>query len=211
MSKLVSIEFQGVEIGDFKLDNSEITVPEELKDSVKGLIQHIYDAVQEIETLHAKMDKMEGEVAGWKAKAADPGKLDEAVKAREEILDVACSYMDLKKDDLRPLTNDQIKRKIAEKRLGKLDENASEGFVEGVFEAVKSDADREDAAKRNTAELGRNTGDSRAREESPRHYKQQGGGQRRKTIRDAGLENLHNMQNKTDHQMAAEAAKTALN
>lgn len=198
--KLVTIQFQGVETGDFRLDSAEITVPEDAVDQTKALIQNIYDASEVIRDKDEQLEHRDGEIEALQAKldsmSDDPEKLDALSRERTEIIQVAES-VGLKRDSLSPLKNAEIKRAVAKARVDGLPDDASEARIDGIFDVVRADVARTAQNKGKMERLGAVT-QGAARFDSRTQRNPNGGG---KTVRQITSERLRNVHTRADSEL----------
>ena len=149
---------------ELHLDELVVEVDNDSEEPLETLLTQRDELIQYGQDLNDKLDEAKGEAAGWKAKADeatdDPDKLEALTQEREEIMDVASS-MGLKRDELRSMRNDEIKRKVVEQRLNTTfkedDEDGGDPkFIEGVWSTIKADAEKVKDNKQKSDRLHRN-------------------------------------------------------
>ena len=203
MDDTTTIKFQGVEAGDFKVDAAEIVVPNENVKPAEALVQNLYDAAEVIEGLHADKATLEGERDTLlrqveDAKTITPEQLHAESEARRQIIDVA-EHVGFKRDDLKPILNDDIKAQVVRKDNADIPADASADYIDGCFSMIQARMDREDAAKGSQVKLG---------EVTKPHVNatdvHDAGDEGEKSYRQTAIDKLQGVHAKTDEQLRAD-------
>ncbi len=201
--KDVTIKFKGVEAGVFKVDASDITLPE--GDSVKtaeSLIQNIYDAAELITTLQGTISSLEGERDTLQkhldeSEEISPEKLNTMSEERRVVMDVA-EHTGLSLDDLKSSSNTEIKALVVRKDDPEISEDSSSEYIDGCFRGIQRKMDKEGASKKKMVELGDATRPNRTDADGDQRTDDD------KTYRELSSEKLQNVHGKSDSQLQKE-------
>lgn len=128
------------------------------------------DSVESIETLLARQDQLiafaneqladaeaaRGERDVAMAQVTDPTKLDELAAERTGILEVS-EFVGLKRDDLKTVPNDEIKRMVvAHRNPALIKEDSTEDYVQGCYNMIVLDSEKVRVNKQKHGDLYRN-------------------------------------------------------
>lgn len=198
--KDVTIKFKGVEAGDFKVDASDITVPE--GDAVKtaeSLVQNIYDAAEiitsqqgEIDTLAGERDTLQNQLD--ESESISPERLNALSEQRRVIMDVA-EHVGFPLDKLATLDNEEIKSLVVRKDDSDMPEDVSPEYVDGCFRGIQRKMDKEGESKKKMASLGDATRPVRTDSDGDQHSDDD------LTPRQISEKKLRDVHNKTDSQL----------
>ena len=205
--KDVTIKFKGVQAGDFKLDASEITVPDDAASAAEALVQNVYDAIEAIDKVQGELEAMTGERDTLQkelegAENISPERLDEMSEQRRVIMDVA-EHVGFKREDLKPVGNAEIIEQVVRKDDAGTPEDAGGEYLSGCFRQIQNRMDREALNKDKLAKLGSITRPNRT--DADKGDSGAGGdGGEELSHREAAELKMQNIHGKTDEQLQAE-------
>lgn len=201
--KDVTIKFKGVAAGEFKMDATQITVPEEQADQVEALVQSVYDAAEHVEGLQTKIAGLEGERDTLEKKVDEaqnisPERLDAMSEERRVIMDVA-EHVGFKRDELKSTGNAEIKAMVVRKDDEEIPVDAEGPYLDGCFRQIQKRMDREQEAKGKMKNLGDVTRPNRTDADTG-----EAGAGDELTYREAAELKTQNLHEKTDEELRAD-------
>lgn len=153
----VTIKFQGVTAGEFKVDEANITIPEEAQPKVEGLIKNIYDAANEINSCHTTIDQLQGEIEILKLDAENRSDAKAIADAADELTTTRelATKLGFKSDAYQGKSASEIRRLVVADKFPdiKLDEK-NDDFIVGCWTTLSSSVAREDGNKEKMRDLG---------------------------------------------------------
>ncbi len=155
---IVKIKRDAVTIGsddqEMHLDSLVIEVDDDSEGALEALLDRQDELISYARQQHADAEEARGELGVLRDRADDPAVVEAAALELAELRAVA-AHVEIKQDDIKGLSRNEIKRKIVDARYpDAVGEDASDGYVNGMYRAIHADAATVLANKQSIADLG---------------------------------------------------------